>query len=87
MCIAAGGLGLDGVSDSFFAPCQGARGRQDVEMRIRVPSALLGIGFGIVCVLLDAPPIVIALYKPVESLLCTAVCACRRFSAPWPVWA
>ncbi|MBQ9452422.1 MAG: oligosaccharide flippase family protein [Desulfovibrio sp.] len=70
MCIAAG-LGLDGVSDSFFALCQ-ARGRQDVEMRIRIPSALLGLGFGIACVLLDAPPLVIALYKVIESLLCIA---------------
>ena len=68
LCIAAG-LGLDAVSDSFFALCQ-ARGRQDVEMRIRVPSALVGIGYGILCVLLGAPPILIALYKPVESLLC-----------------
>ena len=68
LCIAAG-LGLDGVSDSFFALCQ-ARGRQDVEMRIRVPSALIGIGFGITCVVMGAPPIVIALYKPIESILC-----------------
>ena len=68
LCIAAG-LGLDGVSDSFFALCQ-ARGRQDVEMRIRVPSALIGIGFGIACVIMGAPPIVIALYKPIESVLC-----------------
>lgn len=68
LCIAAG-LGLDGVSDSFFALCQ-ARGRQDVEMRIRVPSALIGIGFGITCVVMGAPPILIALYKPIESILC-----------------
>ena len=68
LCIAAG-LGLDGVSDSFFALCQ-ARGRQDVEMRIRVPSALIGIGFGIACVVMGAPPIIIALYKPIESILC-----------------
>ena len=65
LCI-AGGLGLDAVCDSFFALCQ-ARGRQDVEMRIRIPSALLGIGFGIVCVLVGAPPLCIALYKPIES--------------------
>ncbi|MBO4313143.1 MAG: polysaccharide biosynthesis protein, partial [Desulfovibrio sp.] len=70
LCI-AGGLGLDAVSDSFFALCQ-ARGRQDVEMRIRIPSALAGIGYGIVCVVMNAPPIAIALYKPVESLLCIA---------------
>ena len=68
LCIAAG-LGLDAVSDSFFALCQ-ARGRQDVEMRIRVPAALIGIGYGIACVLLDARPLCIALYKPVEAILC-----------------
>lgn len=67
----AAGLGLDGVSDSFFALCQ-ARGRQDVEMRIRIPAALLGLGFGIACVLLGAPPLVIALYKILESCLCIA---------------
>ena len=64
----AGGLGLDALTDSFFALCQ-ARGRQDVEMRIRVPAGLIGIGYGIVLILLNAPPIYIALYKLVESLL------------------
>lgn len=64
----AAGLGLDAVTDSFFALCQ-ARGRQDVEMRIRVPASLLGIGYGIITVLMEAPPVWIALYKPVESLL------------------
>lgn len=68
LCI-AGGLGLDAVSDSFFVLCQ-VRGRQDVEMRIRVPSALIGIGFGILAVIMDWPALVIAFYKPVESLLC-----------------
>lgn len=66
----ATGFGLDGVTDSFFALCQ-ARGRQDVEMRIRVPSALLGIGYGIVCVVAGAPLSFIALYKLIESVLCT----------------
>ena len=70
MLIAAG-FGLDGVSDSFFALCQ-ARGRQDVEMRIRIPAALCGIGFGIVCVLLGAPAATIALYKLIESVLLMA---------------
>ncbi len=65
----ATGFGLDAICDSFFALCQ-ARGRQDVEMRIRIPAALLGIGFGIACVLCKASPLVIAIYKPIESLLC-----------------
>ncbi len=64
----AGGLGIDALTDSFFALCQ-ARGRQDVEMRIRVPASLIGIGTGIIMVLLEAPPIYIALYKPLESFL------------------
>jgi O-antigen/teichoic acid export membrane protein len=68
LCIAAG-FGLDGVSDSFFALCQ-ARGRQDVELRIRAPSTLIGLGYGIVCVLLGTSPLMVALYKPVESVLC-----------------
>ena len=65
----AGGLGLDAVTDSFFVLCQ-ARGRQDVEMRIRIPSALFGIGFGIIAVIFSWSPIFIALYKPIESILC-----------------
>ncbi len=78
LCIAAG-FGLDGVSDSFFALCQ-ARGRQDVEMRIRIPAALLGIGWGIVCVLLETPVLCIAAFKPIESvlLMCFALKALGR---------
>jgi len=72
MAIAAG-LGLDAISDSVFALCQ-ARGRQDVELRARAPSAILGIGYGIAAVVLDAPPIAIALYKPIESLICLGLC-------------
>ncbi len=67
MAIAAG-LGLDALTDSFFALCQ-ARGRQDVEMRIRVPASLLGIGTGIILILFNASPIFIALYKPFESIV------------------
>lgn len=70
LCIAAG-FGLDGVSDSFFALCQ-ARGRQDVEMRIRIPAALVGIGYGIACVLMGAPTLAIAVFKPLESFLLMA---------------
>jgi O-antigen/teichoic acid export membrane protein len=68
----AAGFGLDGVSESFFALCQ-ARGRQDMEMRIRAPAALIGIGSGIACILLDAPLAFIAMYKILESLICMAL--------------
>ena len=72
MLIIAAGFGLDGVSDSFFALCQ-ARGRQDVEMRIRIPSALIGIGYGIACVVLQLPLLAIVLYKPIESVCCATL--------------
>jgi O-antigen/teichoic acid export membrane protein len=75
----AGGLGMDAVTDSFFVLCQ-ARGRQDVEMRIRVPASLIGIGFGIACVLMRTGPVPMALYKPVESVILMgfALLALRR---------
>lgn len=81
----AGGLGLDAIGDSFFALCQ-ARGRQDVEMRIRAPAAITGIGFGIVAVVCDWSPLVIALYKPIESSLCLLLCwnALGKHSLPLP---
>lgn len=65
----AAGLGLDAISDSFFALCQ-ARGRQDIEMRIRIPAALAGLGYGIIATLLDFPAVAIAMFKPVEAVLC-----------------
>lgn len=64
----AAGLGLDAITDSFFALCQ-ARGRQDVELRIRAPAAIIGIGYGIVAVVAGWPPLAIAMYKPAESVL------------------
>lgn len=49
-------------------------------MRIRIPSALIGIGYGIVCVVFQFPMLAIALYKPLESGCCAvlAVCALGR---------
>lgn len=84
LCIAAG-LGMDALADSFFALCQ-ARGRQDVEMRIRAPAALIGIGYGIIAVVAGLNPIAIALYKPLESGLCIIFCmfALGRHALPGP---
>lgn len=79
----AAGLGMDALADSFFALCQ-ARGRQDVEMRIRAPAALLGIGYGILAVVMGWPPVAIALYKPLESGLCIAFCLIALGRHPFP---
>ncbi|MBD5641495.1 MAG: oligosaccharide flippase family protein [Desulfovibrio sp.] len=82
LCIAAG-LGMDALADSFFALCQ-ARGRQDVEMRIRAPAALIGIGYGIVAVIAGWAPMAIALYKPLESGLCILFCLFALGRNPLP---
>ena len=68
----ATGLGLEAVVNSFFALCQ-ARGRQDVEMRVRIPASLISMGTGITLVLFHMPVYYIALYKPIESLLLIAI--------------
>lgn len=85
LCIAAG-LGMDALADSFFALCQ-ARGRQDVEMRIRAPAALLGIGFGILAIVMGWPPLAIALYKPIESSLCIGFSLYALGKHPFPPFA
>lgn len=82
LCIAAG-LGMDALADSYFALCQ-ARGRQDVEMRIRAPSALIGIGYGICAVVANWSPIAIALYKPIESGLAILFCLFALGKNPLP---
>lgn len=82
ICISLG-LGLDAVCDSFFALCQ-ARGRQDVEMRIRIPSALCGLGYGITCVLLDASPVAVAMFKPIEAVICISFACAALGRNPLP---
>lgn len=81
LCIALG-LGADALADSFFALCQ-ARGRQDVEMRIRIPAAVAGIGFGILAVVAGWPPLVIAIYKPLESAICIIFCVAALRKNPF----
>lgn len=66
--VIAAGLGPTAMAQSFFVLCR-VQGRQDTEMRIRIPAGLLGSGFGIACLLLGAPPILTACFKLVEALV------------------
>jgi O-antigen/teichoic acid export membrane protein len=62
----AAGMGMYAALQSFFVLCR-VRGRQDTEMRVTVPASLAGSLFGIACLLLGAPPPLIACFRLVES--------------------
>ncbi|MDR3639978.1 MAG: oligosaccharide flippase family protein [Humidesulfovibrio sp.] len=64
--------GVDALVNSYYVVCQ-SLGRQDVEGRVRGMAALCGYGFGLVALLSGAPPLVAALFKPVETLVGLAV--------------
>ncbi|MDR2123711.1 MAG: oligosaccharide flippase family protein [Desulfovibrio sp.] len=80
MLIVAAGMGPLSASQSFFALCR-VQGRQDTEMRIRVPAAFAGSLFGIGALLLGAPLPVTACFKLAEAaivFLCIAPLLRRR---------
>jgi O-antigen/teichoic acid export membrane protein len=62
------GLGLDALSSTFFTALQ-VQGRQPQEGKIRALAALLGYGYGFAAVFWGAPPLAIALFKPIETTI------------------
>ncbi len=66
LLLVSAGMGLSAMAESFFVLCR-TRGRQDVEMRIRIPASLLGSAHGLACVLLGLPLPILALFKLVEA--------------------
>jgi O-antigen/teichoic acid export membrane protein len=62
------GLGLEALSNSFFVALE-VRGRQDLQGKIKVVAATLGFGYGLIALALGAPPLVIAAFKLIESLV------------------
>ncbi len=62
------GLGLEALSNSFFVALE-VRGRQDLQGKIKVVAAALGFGYGLIALALGAPPLAIAAFKLIESLV------------------
>ena len=62
------GLGLEALSTTFFTTLQ-VQGRQLQEGKIRALAALLGYGYGFAAIFWGAPPLAIALFKPIETLI------------------
>jgi O-antigen/teichoic acid export membrane protein len=62
------GLGLEALSTTFFTTLQ-VQGRQPLEGKIRALAALVGYGYGFAAIFWGAPPLAIALFKPIETLI------------------
>ena len=62
------GLGLEALSNSFFVALQ-VQGRQDLQGKLKGVAAGLGFGYGLIALILGAPPIMVAAYKLIESLV------------------
>jgi O-antigen/teichoic acid export membrane protein len=62
------GLGLEALSNSFFVALE-VRGRQDLQGKIKVLAAGLGFGYGLIALALGAPPLAVAAFKLIESLV------------------
>lgn len=61
------GVGVEALASSFFVSCQ-VRGRQDLEAKVRMASAVIGFCYGIAAVLVGFAPYLVALYKLIENL-------------------
>lgn len=82
-------FGLDALANTYYVVCQ-SLGRHDIEGRLRGGAALLGYGFGIAALLCGAPPLVAALFKPLETLVglygAVRLLARRWRFATGPIW-
>jgi O-antigen/teichoic acid export membrane protein len=62
------GMALEALASTFFVAFQ-VEGRQDLEGRIKALGAGVGLGYGLLTLLLGAPPPLIALFKIIETLV------------------
>jgi O-antigen/teichoic acid export membrane protein len=68
MFMLCAGLGLEAISNSFFVALQ-VQGRQDLQGKIKALAAVLGFGYGLIALILGAPPLLVAAFKLIESLI------------------
>jgi O-antigen/teichoic acid export membrane protein len=68
MFMLSAGVGLEAISNTFFVSLQ-VQGRQDLQGKIAALAASLGFGYGLVALLAGAPPLAVAAFKLIESLV------------------
>jgi O-antigen/teichoic acid export membrane protein len=62
------GVALEALASTFFVVMQ-VEGRQDQEAKIRTAAAALGFGYGLLALFFGAPPLVIAVFKLIDSII------------------
>jgi O-antigen/teichoic acid export membrane protein len=82
------GMVLEALASTFFVAFQ-VEGRQDLEGKIKSLAAGLGFGYGLMSLILGAPPVVVACYKLIETLVNLGLGAWlvvlrRPFHPKWP---
>jgi O-antigen/teichoic acid export membrane protein len=88
MLLLAAGVGLDALANTFFVSLQ-VQGRQDLQGKVKALAAGLGFGYALITLILGAPPLVVAAFKLLESLVNLAGGAALtlywgRFRLRWP---
>ncbi len=62
-------VALDALANTFFVALQ-VQGRQDLQGKIKALAAALGFGYGLTALILGAPPLAVAAFKLIETLIC-----------------
>lgn len=88
------GIALEAIAGSFFVACQ-VQGKQDAEGKVKTVAATLGFGYGLIMLFAGAFPILLALFKGIETLvnLLGAILVSRKtkktvfqWPQPWSLW-
>jgi len=84
----AAAVALEAFANTFFVVLQ-VQGRQDIQGTIKAAASLLGLGYGIIALVLGAPPLAVAAYKLIETLINLAsslwlVLSQKQFRPTWP---
>jgi O-antigen/teichoic acid export membrane protein len=61
------GVGLEALANTFFVALE-VQGRQDLQGKVKALAAGLGFGYGLLALVLGAPPLAVAAFKVLESL-------------------
>ena len=81
-------VAMETLSDTFFVALQ-VQGRQDLQGKIKAVAAALGFGYGLIALILGAPPLALACFKLLETLANLAgglwlALSLRQFRPTWP---
>ena len=88
MLLIALAVALETLSNTFFVALQ-VQGRQIMQGQVNVLAGVLGFGYGFGALVLGAPPVAVAAFKLIETLVNLAgglwlVLAQRQFRPQWP---